>query len=242
VGILSLVSGYISLKGDGKESLAFIRNLKDKQFPWFRSEMFSHGATESPYYYDHQIVGFAASYKGVELDWTPFVMKFEHILRHLNFYEAKIELQAEWFGRHEFIWMPNSKDYHGKESLLEKGYIETGEWLFKSNNRNLGFENALFDHNFTYPLTFDVKLMDPVNEMLQKIAQVPLQTKIFLNDYLPEDSGLSKDRIYDFLVYLSIQKEIEYGVVSGKGYWLKKLVPVVERIESYDYRGEPVLK
>ncbi|MBL7706571.1 MAG: hypothetical protein JNM21_13585 [Taibaiella sp.] len=69
MGIQTIVYGRIALKGDFEKSRQYLKSLvNDGDFPWLRTEFFSTGATESPYYYQQPVIGFAADYKAIEYD------------------------------------------------------------------------------------------------------------------------------------------------------------------------------
>ena len=83
--------------------------------------MFSLGATESPYYYENPIISFGASYKEVEHEWEFFILKFENILRNIEFETAKTQLETEILGTYNFFWKSKTgtDTYEKKEKLIE---------------------------------------------------------------------------------------------------------------------------
>jgi hypothetical protein len=135
MGVLSIVSGRILMQGKiSEKAKLFIQSLdNDVVYPWLRTNMFSLGSTaESPYFYE-SIIGFAATYKGVEDDWREFIRKFEHILTNLEFYNAKLQLETEYYGTFHFFWQAKiaSTAFEPKEQL-----IETEKWFFGYGHRN----------------------------------------------------------------------------------------------------------
>ena len=132
MGVQTIVHGRISLQGDYAKSRNFILSLKDDEYyPVLRTEMFSLRAVERPFYYNDSIVGFAADYKGLEYDWTAFILKFEHILRNIEFATAKIQMETEYVGTYNFFW--RSKQHIISTFKEEDQLIETKEvvlWLW----------------------------------------------------------------------------------------------------------------
>lgn len=104
MGFQTIVHGRITLKGDYAKSRQYIKGLNDKEYPWLRAELFSTGATESPYYYEQPVIAFAADYKEVEYDWNDFTLKFEHLLRNIEFDSARIQMETEIYGTYNFFW------------------------------------------------------------------------------------------------------------------------------------------
>ncbi len=134
MGFQTIVHGRISLKGNFEKSRQYIRNLgDDNQYPCIRAEMFGLGATESPYYYDNPVISFGASYKEVEDQWETFLLKFENILRNIEFETAKIQLETEILGTYNFFWKSktDTDQFEEKEKL-----IETDDWYFGYGHRH----------------------------------------------------------------------------------------------------------
>lgn len=134
MGFQTIVHGHICLKGNFENSRHYIRSLgEDNQYPCIRAEMFSLGASESPYYYKNPIISFGASYKQVEHEWEFFILKFENILRNIEFETAKIQLETEILGTYNFFWMSKT----GTDKFEEKEkLIETDEWYFGYGHRH----------------------------------------------------------------------------------------------------------
>ncbi|MCU0392753.1 MAG: hypothetical protein MUE81_16715 [Thermoflexibacter sp.] len=135
MGVLSIVSGRILMRGSIEEKTRlFIQSLNnDTVFPWIRSNMFSIGSTEeSPYFYE-SVIGFAATYKAVEDDWDEFTRKFEYILENLDFYNAKIQLETEYYGTFHFFWQAKTGANH---FAPKEQFRETDKWFFGYGYRN----------------------------------------------------------------------------------------------------------
>jgi hypothetical protein len=157
MGAQTIIHGRIVLKGDFDKSKKFIKSLNnDEKYPWIRSEMFSLGASNRPYYYDAPIVAFAADYKELEYDWMAFVIKFENVLRNIDFSTVKIQMETEFAGTYNFFW--KSKSQNDKFDEKEK-LIETDEWYFGYGYRNMWGalnedlkEKDIFNIDFEYPI------------------------------------------------------------------------------------------
>lgn len=128
MGEMSIVHGRITLRGNhakARTAIAAIGN--DDEYPWLRSEMFSIGAAESPFYYENTVIAFAATYKSVEHEWRSFQAKFETLLRQLDFDTAKLELETEFYGSFHCFWATKLTN----TCFAEKEHLtETDEWFF----------------------------------------------------------------------------------------------------------------
>ncbi len=220
MGVQTIVHGRISLKGDFEKSRQFIKSLSnDDKYPWIRTEMFSLGANERPYFYDEPIIGFAANYKGLESDLTSFIIKFENVLSKIEFDTAKIQMETEFYGAYNFFWKSktNTEKFEEKEKL-----IETNDWYFGFGYRcRWGLldeelkDKHIFSMDFEYPIKFDPETLNEFNEAtkgMQVNQTIELGTKI--KNY---------DKLYPILTFGYINKMFDYGLESGKGYWIKKL-------------------
>lgn len=156
MGFQTIVHGRITLKGDYEKSRQYLKSLNDKEYPWLRAELFSTGATESPYYYEQPVIAFAADYKEVEYDWSDFILKFEHLLRNIEFDSARIQMETEILGTYNFFWKSKTgwTTYEEAEKM-----IETEEWFFGFGHRNYwGYltepltEAHIFSIDFSYPV------------------------------------------------------------------------------------------
>lgn len=111
---------------------------------------------ERPYYYQQPVIAFAADYKAIEYDWNDFILKFEHLLRHIEFDTAKIEIETEFYGNYNFFW----KSKTGAELFKEEdALIETEEWFFGFGHRNAWGHLReplrpahIFNIDFSYPV------------------------------------------------------------------------------------------
>lgn len=221
MGVQTIVHGRIQLKGDFESSRDFIKSLSnDDKYPWIRTEMFSLGASERPYYYDEPIIGFAADYKGLEYDWTSFIIKFENVLRSIQFDTAKIQMETEFVGTYNFFW--KSKTDKNKEFDEKENLIETKDWYFGYGYRcRWGLldeeleDRHVFNIDFEYPIKFEEKTL---TEFLNATKYLKNEEIEYLNNKV---SNL--DKLHAILTYCFTNKMIDYGFVGGKGYWVKKL-------------------
>ncbi len=123
---LSIVHGRILLKyGKGEKSREYLQSI---------------GAKERPQYYDQQVIAFAATYKNVEYEggFKDFVLKFEQILRNLEFETASIHLETEVMGTYHLFWEKiTSPDTLGDRYEQEDfQLIKTDDWYFGFGYRN----------------------------------------------------------------------------------------------------------
>lgn len=220
MGVQTIIHGRISLKGNFEKSRQFIKSLcNDEKYPWIRTEMFSLGSSERPYFYDEPIIGFASSYKGLEDDWTSFIIKFENVLNNIEFDTAKIQMETEFYGTYNFFWKSktNTDKFEEKEKL-----IETNKWYFGYGYRcRWGLldeelkEKHVFSIDFDYPIKFDIKT---VNEFNEATKEMEIGQCIELGDSIK-----NYQKLYPILIYGYVNKMFDYGLESGKGYWIKKL-------------------
>jgi hypothetical protein len=220
MGQQTIVHGRIILNGNFEKSKEFIRGLgNDDKYPWIRTEMFSAGTNESPYYYEKPVIAFAASYKDLQYDFTSFIIKFENVLRNLEFDTAKIQMETEFYGTYNFFWKSrsNTDKFEAKEQL-----IETNEWYFGYGYRcRWGLldeelkEKHVFAIDFEYPVKFDSKTLA---EFTQVVKEANINQEVYIRD-----SVKNLDKLYAILVYGSVNKMFDFGFEPGKGYWIKKL-------------------
>lgn len=222
MGTQAYAHGRIVLGRDIERSRAFLSSLSDDaQYPWIRTEMFSMGATERPYYYEQQVVAFAASYKGLEDDIKAFVLKFEHILRHIDFDTAKVEIETEYMGTHHLFWRSKQTDC---SNLEDECLIETSEWLFGMGYRSRWgtlLEDLPPQHfeimGFEYPIRFDALALEQLYAALDAASD---GEKVYLDHMFK-----LWEPLYPILVYHQLRDEIRYGIEAGKGYWAIRLKP-----------------
>lgn len=217
MGEQTIIHGRIALKGNFEKSREFIKSLgNDDKYPWIRTEMFSLGVNERPYYYEGPMIAFAADYKGLEDDWTSFIIKFENVLRNIEFDTAKIQMETEFYGTYNFFWISKSDNdkFDDKEKL-----IETNEWYFGYGYRcRWGLldedlkEEHIFKINFEYPIRFD---KNTLSKFMDVVKDLPINETTYIHD--------PSDKLYPILTYGHVNKMLDYGHERGKGIWIKKL-------------------
>jgi hypothetical protein len=233
MGSQTIVHGRIALKGNSKDfnaARAFISSLKfDDSYPAIRSEMFSYGAKKN--YYFEPAIAFASTYKGMEDYLTPFIIKFEHVLRNISFTTAKIQVETESMGTYNFFW----KTKAGNENFTEKeGLTETEEWYFGEGFRSmhgllltdLKDEDTARGLGFEYPIRFDQNILNDFNQALEKSKHLLTGEKIYipriLNFKKSNDVKQADDYLYDIIVYYATITGTKYGYGGESGYWVEK--------------------
>lgn len=219
MGVQTIIHGRINLIGDFAKSREFIKSLRnDDKYPWIRTEMFCLGANEKPYFYDGPIIGFAADYKGLENNWTSFIIKFENILRNIDFDTAKIQMETEFLGTYNFFW--KSKTDHKKFEEKDK-LIETEKWYFGYGYRcRWGLldeelkEEHIYKIDFEYPIKFDSKTL---MEFIEAVKYSDINQLVYLNDKVK-----NLEKLQSILTYGYVNEMFDYGFESEKGYWIKK--------------------
>ncbi len=215
MGTQSIVTGRITISDNIEQAREFIQTFKnDKYYPWIRTEMFSLGVKGAPFYYDEQVITFGATYKAVEYDWKEFILKFEHLLRNIDFYTAKIQLETEFLGTYDFFW---KKKIDQKEFEKEEKLIETEEWYFGFGCRGMfGLLNSNTDEpvfsmeKFKYPITFNESEIKAYNILLKNIDH----RKIGIKQY-PYKLGLNVVKLHHaaraILLIKSFENKLEFG-------------------------------
>lgn len=226
MGSQTIIHGRITLKGDVGASQEFIRGLRENVYPVISRDMFSSGATEPYSWYDEPVIAFAATYKGVEDDWDCFILKFEHILRHIGFNTAKLQMETEYLGDYHFFW--KSKTEHTRFEAKD-GLIEMPEWYFgygyrcmwgHLEERHDGLPSFPFE--FEYPVQPDEGILAELLRLVKAMAQGNLPQTLFINDYLSQEMQQSP-KLYLSLTALSLQKEIGFHYEPHKGFRIRNL-------------------
>jgi hypothetical protein len=224
MGSQTIIHGRITLKGDVEASQKFVRELRDNNYPKICTEMFSTGATERYSFYDEPVIAFAATYKSVEDDWDCFILKFEHLLRNIEFNTAKLQMETEYLGDYHFFWKSKTErdSFEEKEKL-----IETPEWHFGYGYRSMWGTldeeqdgEAVFPFDFEYPVRPDETLFAELSRMAKAMELGNLPKTVFVNDHLSGEMQQST-KLYLSLTALCLQKEMEFGHETHKGYWMK---------------------
>jgi len=132
------IYGYIKIDRDYEKSIEFLKSLgKDEKYPFINTNMFSFGDYEIPYYYEDMMLGFAATYKyfGVKIEqWNNFILKFENILRNVNFENAQLHVESS-YGNYTLFWSKICSSTTS-ESYIENKLYKTSEWYFGFGRRS----------------------------------------------------------------------------------------------------------
>ena len=233
---LSIVYGRILFQyGKGEKSRKYIKSIgQDDYHPSISTDMFSIGAQERSQFYDQQVVAFAATYKNVEYDedFKVFILKFEKILRELEFDTVHIELEAEIIGTYRFFWRkigePDTLDdrYTKEEFQL----IRTNEWYFGYGYRSEGgFLNVkleddhIFSYNdFTYPVEIPNQTLQYFKPLLEGIKEQNLGEKFYVKEFI-KDQWASIKKLYFLLSKLQIEEKIDFEYEGKKGYSVTRI-------------------
>ena len=220
MGVQSIIHGRIAIKKNYDDCIEEIKNLEhDENYPFLRTEMFSIGSNKKPYYYDEPIISFAASYKGVEDDWSSLILKFENLLAKIEFETAKMQLETEFYGTFNFFWM--SKNKRNDEIKSEKLLFESNEWFFGFGLRGRwGFLEEKLDEEkyrkmgFTYPIKLNSEIYSKLESV---IASLPMDEKHFIDNKIK-----ITDELYPILTSLKLKDLIRFGFENEKGLWVKR--------------------
>ncbi len=224
MGSQTIIHGRITLTGDIEASQDFIRRLRENAYPVISRDMFSLSATEYYSWYDEPVMAFAATYKAVEDDWGCFILKFEHILRHIGFNTAKLQMETEYLGDYHFFW--KSKTEHTSLEEKEK-LIEMPEWYFGYGYRSMwgtleeGHDGTpSFPFEFEYPVQPDEEILGELLRVVHAMEQGDLPQTVFINNHLSAQMQQSQ-KLYLSLTALSLQKDIAFRYEVPKGFWIR---------------------
>lgn len=235
---LSVVHGRILIEyGKGKKSRNYIKSIgEDDYYPFISTNMFSNVAEPHPPFYDQQVIGFAATYKNVEYGYGfhAFILKFEKILRELEFETAHIELETELIGTYRFFWkkigkLDTIKDLYQNDDFK---LIRTNEWYFGfgyrsdygSLNVELKEEQIFTYDDFTYPVTIPEKVLSDFKSLLAGLKNQEIGTKFYLNKYVKNQFSSSKSEGLGLcLDNLQIEGKINFEFEDRKGYSITKI-------------------
>ncbi len=224
---MSIIHGRIELYGDYKKSISYLESLKmDSSFPFLNSFMFNLVSPDEVKYYNSFVISFAMTYKGAEHDLSTFILKFEEVLRNIDFDTVKLQLETEILGTYNFFW--KSKLGFGAENIVDEKLIETADWYFGTGSRSM-FGVLLGDcelkelsdfFGFEYPIKFNCKKW---NKFVLFLSKREKNKKLYLKDRFVEDN-----KFYLMLSYLQLSKKIEFGYENQKGCW-------VVHLEDFDF-------
>lgn len=217
----TIVYGIIVLNENLEKSREFIQNLGlDNSFPAMEPQMFSLGSSKR---YDDPIISFASTYKYAEDHWIDFIIKFEYILRNIEFSDARIHLEPTISSSYNFFWFSQNY-YNGKLPFVEfenpELLIETPDWYFglgyRNNHVDSSFKledlNVFEFENFQYPIRFSAKQKRQFRGLLLLIDRELIGAKQY--PYKNGNSDISVkvlDSIFSILKLLSFRRVIGYG-------------------------------
>jgi|GEM_PF-1393070 hypothetical protein len=142
MGYVSYIHGRIisgAALDANKKAIAELPPADIQTGPMILSEMFNTWQLEKGRYYFNPVISFGASYKGVEWDLKAWLLKFENLLRRLEFDTAAVKLETEIYGTHEFFWKSRKYAYfdHSYERYLEDGLTPTPHWFVGYGSRDM---------------------------------------------------------------------------------------------------------
>jgi hypothetical protein len=85
--------------------------------------------------YRSQVIHFGASLKEVEQDWEAWLAKFEALLSRLYWYSAKLHLEAEHGGDHQYEWLIEQDQI---DRWLQDPPHPVSRWKFQGGPRVFG--------------------------------------------------------------------------------------------------------
>ena len=233
---LSVVHGRILIEyGKGEKFRDYIKSIgQDEYYPFISTNMFSNGAEIRPQFYDQQVIGFAATYKNVEYGYGfhVFILKFEKILRQLEFETAHIELETELIGTYRFFWKKIRKPDTIKDQYQNEDFklIRTNEWYFGFGYRNdygslnvkLEKEQIFTFDDSEYPIEFPEKIKSEYKRLIEGIANKEIGKKFYVKEYIQNQWSKSA-KLYFYLSKLQIENKIDFKYEGQQGYSITKL-------------------
>jgi hypothetical protein len=226
MGSISIVHGIVALKDITRYKTVIQTLDRDENYPWIRPEMWNLCGEERPYYYDHAIASFAASYKNLDggIEWSEFILKFEHFLRQLDFDFARIRLETEFTGDYEFFW--EAKKNAARESFKQDQLIECKKWFFGFGRRHM-FGGLMEDApsqpmNFTYPVVFDPEILEKFNDILPELNALESGVKTYIEKSFSHPV-FGNNHSHLILTYLKIRGLIRFGWDSTDGLYFVRL-------------------
>ena len=197
--------------------------------------MFSSGAKDRPQFYDQQVIGFAATYKNVEYGYGfhVFILKFEKILRQIEFDTAHIELETELIGTYRFFWkkIRNPDTIKNQYSNEDFQLIRTNEWYFGFGYRNdygsliikLGKGQIFTYDDFKYPIEFPEKIESKFKPLLEGMTHKEVGQKFYVKEYIKNQRS-NNEELYFYLSKLQIENKVDFKYEVQHGYSVIKVI------------------
>jgi hypothetical protein len=168
----SIIHGRI-LSLNYEKDKKFIESIDyHETWPPVISEMFNIQKEE---HYNYYVISFAMSYKEVETDWTTWLIKFEHILKNLDFDTAKVQLESDLYPSFNFFWKNKkwaSPNFDNPEYVKKMELSESDNWFYGYGLRSIWGHledsdlskkrEVMFD--FLHPFKIDKELVEYFNE------------------------------------------------------------------------------
>jgi len=138
MGEASAVFGRITSYGEKENShnIEVVSKLQSQNegYNLFTNEMFNRNKLHGKMDYT---IGFARSYNNIESNWEKWIIEFERILSKCKWNSAKVILETEMLGSHQYTWI--NKFYNDDKEIKVKNHynlIEKDKWYFGQGHRN----------------------------------------------------------------------------------------------------------
>lgn len=226
---MAVTYGAITLREDYKHSTDFIKSLgKDILYPKISTSDFGLGDYDNYFHgdvltyhfsWDNMVISYANTTSASVLRESLglYILKMEHILRHIDFAKAIFHMQSmESAASTNLFWENRMHRHFDTPDRLSKNLlIETDEWNFGYGKRALtGYldePDIYAKESFTlnpYPAKFSDEatrlFFNGINASLQNSPQTDIDTKTIKGDEYAVDMEIS-----DIISYLSFKKVIE---------------------------------
>lgn len=229
------------------QAAAFIKSLgDDKTYPYLDASMFSPSEYDKHIKYDQMIIGYAATYSAnIMLGYIPtFILKFEHILRNIDFETAVVHINGSYYGQCHLGWVNKQNASNPvKDGFQEHDFrlIETKEWYFGFGIRELGLGMLEFPESdddkfhlktYGYPVQFNKQAVEIFNNRIEQLLVNESGVEVSIWEDLVKIKGAQFDEViagmHTLLIGLELQGIIEYGSIDDayKFKLRKKLNPI----------------
>ncbi|MFK7809954.1 MAG: hypothetical protein AB8F74_19270 [Saprospiraceae bacterium] len=207
MGEISIIHGRI-IMNDKESGNEFFKNYHDKNHPLLPKEAFNLELLNSVHYRYNPILTFGRTYKYLDggYEWKQLILKFEHILKNLNFENAKMYLETEFLGNYEFYWSPYLSKDNRKELFFATGRYSISGFKIEESDSKLPM-------NTEYPIKIDREILIGFNSIVDNLNKIPEGTKYTFNKPY-EYQFLGHDGIRVILTKLQLDKVIEWGYES----------------------------
>lgn len=233
---LSVIHGRILIQyGKGGKFRDYIKSIgEDGYYPFISTKMFSYGADSRPQFYDQEVIAFAATYKNVEYGYGfhVFILKFEKILRQLEFDTAHIELETELIGTYRVFWKAIRENNTIKDQYLKEDFqlIRTNEWYFGFGYRNdygslnvpLEEEHIFSYDDFEYPVKIPEHTISRLKPLIEGINDRDIGLKFYVKEYL-QNQWDHAEELYFYLSKLQIEGKVDFKYEGKNGYSIIRL-------------------